>query len=97
MRMIWVCVLSLIALTIGTFGGLAWRGATSSIAGVRVACEVIATAERTNILTKAQINDTVDRLAKQIEKESPQGRDTASFATELKTGCPTFVNLGQAK
>lgn len=97
MRMIWVVVLSLIALVLGALGGIAWRGTTSSLAGLRVACELIATAERSGVLTKSQINDTVDRLIKRIEKDAPLERETSIFGTELKSGCPSFANRGQAK
>jgi hypothetical protein len=95
--MIWVVILSFIALVIGAVGGIAWRGATSSLAGLRVACELVATAERSGILTKAQIGDAVDRLAKRIEKDAPREKDTSIFSSELKSGCPTFANLGKAK
>ena len=92
MKIVWVVVLSLIALLLGSCGGLAWRGTSTVFSGLRIACAVTATAEKSGILTKAQVSDMIDRMAKVIDKNAmPDGAD--AFSKELKTGCPTYSKL----
>lgn len=95
MRTLWVIVLSTLALVIGAFGGLTWKGATTSLDGIHIACEVINVAEKSNLMTKQQVQDTVDRMLKRVEKGGRADVDNAGFAKELKSGCPTFAKLGR--
>jgi hypothetical protein len=94
MRTIWVVILSLIALVVGAFGGLAWKGATGSLDGIHIACETANVAQKSGLMTKAQSDDTVDRMLKRIEKSD---RNIDVFGKELKTGCPTFTKIGRPK
>lgn len=91
MRVIWFVVLALLAFVLGAFGGATWNVTKSGLAGVRVACEVAATAEKSGILTRAQIGEAVDRLAKSTGVAKEGGTE---FFNELKTGCPNFSKLG---
>ncbi len=96
MKTIWVVVLSLLALVVGAFGGLAWRGASSALEGLRIACALTSTAEQSGILTKAQMADSIDRLSKSLNKDGGASNSSLDQLTkELKTGCPTFANFGK--
>lgn len=96
MKTIWVVVLSLIALVLGCFGGLAWRGATSALEGIRIACALTSTAEQSGIMSKTQVADTVDRLSKSLTKDGGPDRGSLDQLTkELKSGCPTFATFGK--
>ena len=92
MKIVWVVVLSLIALVIGGIGGLAWKGTTTSLAGFRVTCEMVAAAEKSGLMTKAQIDQTIDRMFKTMgEKGGSDKAEMDSFGKELRSGCKTFA------
>ncbi|MFM9942590.1 MAG: hypothetical protein ACKVP7_24190 [Hyphomicrobiaceae bacterium] len=96
MKTVWVVVLSLIALVLGSCGGLAWRGASTALEGIRIACALTSTAEQSGILTKAQVADTVDRLSKSLSKQGgPDSGSLDQLTKELKSGCPTFASFGK--
>ena len=88
MRVIWFVVLTAIAFALGTFGGGLWNVTKSGLAGLRVVCDVTATAERTGVLTKAQITDTVDRVSRRIAGGGH--RDADVLFSELRNGCPNL-------
>jgi hypothetical protein len=89
MRIVWVVVLSIVALLVGAFGGLVYSGATEGIASVRVGCAVLDTAEKSGFLDRAQRADVVDRVG-QMFKDAQRGPNdkTMEFVEQFKTGCP---------
>ena len=95
MRVIWFIVLAVLAFALGSIGSGAWNLVKGGLAGFRVVCEVAATAERTGILTRAQIVDTVGRLEKRVEAGSAHKSDMNVIFGELRNGCPSKGDLGK--
>jgi hypothetical protein len=92
-KTVWVVVLSIIALVLGSCGGAVWRGTSGLLESMRLACAVTTTAESAGILTKAQVAATVDRLLKASDQKGSKS-EMDQFAKELTSGCPTFASLG---
>ena len=92
MRKIWVFLLAAIALVLGGFGTFVYGGISGSFAGIRIACEVLDTAEGSGILDKTQRADVVERFVQQMRKSksSPdaQSLKTLELFEQMKTGCP---------
>lgn len=88
MRVIWFVVLTVLAFVLGTIGGGAWNVTKSGLAGLRVVCNVTATAEQSGVLTRAQITDTVDRLSKRTTGAGHREADL--LFQELRNGCPSL-------
>ena len=77
MRKIWVFLLAIVAFGIGAFGAAAYSGAVGSFASVRIACELLNTAEANGILVPQQRADVIDRTIRELQ-----------FIEPFKTGCP---------
>jgi hypothetical protein len=94
MRVIWFILLAVLAFGLGAFGGAAWNLTKSGLQGLRVVCEVTATAEKSGLLTRAQLSDAVSRLAKRVESSGISKGEASIFFDELKAGCPNRASLG---
>jgi hypothetical protein len=89
MRKIWVIILSVVAFALGAFGTLAYTGANDTVAGMQIACELLDKAEASQVLTKQQRVDVIERVQHNIQQSSP-GKDpnSGSFLSKFKSGCP---------
>jgi hypothetical protein len=90
MRKIWVLLLTALAFGLGLFASKAYMGLTGSIKSIRIACELLNTAESWGILTRPQRADVVDHLLERLPEIPP---DMLTFIEELKTGCPNLPRL----
>ena len=89
MRVIWFVVLTVLAFVLGATGGGLWNVTKSGLAGLRVACSVTSTAERSGVLTRVQITDTIDRLSKRVAGSGH--REAEVLFQELRNGCPSLA------
>ena len=92
MRKIWVFLLAAIALILGAGGTLVYGGISGSFGGIRIACEVLDTAESSDTFDKTQRADVVERVVRQMRKSAP-GTDpkAVEMIGQLKTGCPNLT------
>ena len=88
MRKIWVFLLAIVAFGIGAFGAAAYSGAVGSFASVRIACELLNTAEANGILVPQQRADVIDRTIRELRKGSRVDTELTQFIEQFKTGCP---------
>jgi hypothetical protein len=94
MRKLWVFLLAIPALALGAFLALAYQGAVGSLASIRIACELLNTAERAGLMTRAQRADVVERTLMEMRKTAPDTDPKAlGIMEQLKTGCPTLSSL----
>ncbi len=93
MKTVWVVVLSLFALVLGSCGGAVWKGTTGIFESIRIACAITTTADSSGLMTKAQVADAIDRLLKVTSQKSEKA-EMDQFARELKAGCPNVAGLG---
>jgi hypothetical protein len=95
MRKLWVFLLAAVAFGAGVFAGLAYVGATGSLAGFRVACELLNTAEGAGLLEKAQRADVVERVVREMQRatsDTPRHLKGIELFEQFKTGCPNLPN-----
>jgi hypothetical protein len=93
MRKVWVFLLATVAFAIGAFVAVAYSGAKGSLASLRIACELLNTAEGTGMLDRAQRADVVDRAIREMHKSSAQpDTQITDFVGQFKTGCPNVAN-----
>jgi hypothetical protein len=94
MRKLWVFLLAVPVFALGAFLAVAYQGATGSLAGFRIACEVLNAGESTGLMTKAQRADVVERAIKRLRPATSKLDDPATRMLEqFKTGCPELPNL----
>ncbi len=70
MKTVWVVVLSLFALVLGSCGGAVWKGTTGIFESIRIACAITTTADSSGLMTKAQVADAIDRLLELLREAS---------------------------
>lgn len=94
MKKTWVVLLSALAFGAGAFGTMAYIGAEGSTTSFRIACELLNTAEVSNILTTRQRADIVDKVLRQLQPPSGE-RDVRidQFGERMKSGCPNLPRL----
>jgi hypothetical protein len=95
MRKLWIMIFSVLAFGLGAFVAIAYKGATSSLAGIHVLCDLLNTAESAGLLSKEQRADVVARTARQFEREAADDfdQDAVRFLDEFETGCPKMPNF----
>jgi hypothetical protein len=90
MRKIWVFLLAAVALVVGGFGAMLYGGIAGSFGGIRIACELLETAERAAILDKAQRADVVERVLQTMRKGAGTDAKAVELLEQMKTGCPAL-------
>jgi hypothetical protein len=94
MRKLWVFLLAMPALALGGFVAIAYQGAVGSLASLRIACELLNTAERAGFLTRAQRADVVERSIREMRKASSTGDEKlVEMMEQFKAGCPALPTL----
>jgi len=88
MRKIWVFLLAIVAFGIGALGATAYSGAVGSFASVRIACELLNTAEANGMLAPQQRADVIDRTIRELHKGARVDTEVTQFVGQFKTGCP---------
>jgi hypothetical protein len=88
MRKIWVFLLAAAAFAVGAVGAMGFIGYSGSLTGMRIACELLDTAEAKNIFTRQQRTDVVERVEQTMRKYSPSDKAGAESFGQMMKGCP---------
>jgi hypothetical protein len=93
MRTFFIILLAVFAFALGGFGAIAYSGAKGSMASLRIACELLNTAEVAGVLSRQQRSDVVDRTILELNKSSARvDAQVTEFIGQFKAGCPTMPN-----
>lgn len=90
MRKIWVLLLAAVALVVGGFGATVYGSIAGGLGGIRIACELLETAEKAAMLDKAQRADVVERVLQTMRQSAGTDAKGVQFLEQMKTGCPTL-------
>jgi hypothetical protein len=93
MRKRWVFLLAVLALAVGASWSLERIGRSGSNTTMRIACELLETADTSRILTKEQRNDVVERVQRKLESYSGDGDKKAAewIGQQFGAGCPILL------
>ena len=93
MRKIWVFLLAVLAFAVGAFWTMSRIGQSDSRTAMRIACELLNTAETSKTLTKEQRGEVVERVQRKLQSYSGNGDKKAAewIGQHLTAGCPIIL------
>jgi hypothetical protein len=93
MRKRWVFLLAALAFAVGASWSLVRIGRAGSNTTMRIACELLETADTSSILTREQRNDVVERVQRKLQSYSGDGDKKAAewIGQQFRAGCPILL------